>query len=132
MVGLKHGWPKSNSIQYRKLVFKRLYHISKLTQINHFQIGFVLYPPIKAEKGQIPWDPNDHGQMMVITVIFTLHLAIIILFHAAVGWLTFMVRPICTILLLKSILTRPNEFGSMTARKDDTSPIRSIFCHARP
>ena len=28
--------------------------------------------------------------------------------------------------------TRPNEFGSMTARKDDTSPIRSISYHERP
>ena len=30
------------------------------------------------------------------------------------------------------IWTRPNEFGSMTARKDNTSPIKSIFCHWRP
>ena len=30
------------------------------------------------------------------------------------------------------VRTRPNEFGSMTARKDDRSPIRSIFCHERP
>ena len=29
-------------------------------------------------------------------------------------------------------LTRPNEFGSMTARKDDSSPSKSIFCHKRP
>ena len=32
----------------------------------------------------------------------------------------------------KSTTTRPNEFGSMTARKDDTSPVKSIFCHKRP
>ena len=25
-------------------------------------------------------------------------------------------------------LTRPNKFGSMTARKDDTSPMKPIFC----
>ena len=28
--------------------------------------------------------------------------------------------------------TRPNEFGSMTARKDDSCPMKSIFCHKRP
>ena len=28
-------------------------------------------------------------------------------------------------------LIRPNEFGSMTARKDNTSQIKSIFCHKR-
>ena len=28
--------------------------------------------------------------------------------------------------------TRPNEFGSMTARNDNTCPIESIFCHKRP
>ena len=28
--------------------------------------------------------------------------------------------------------TRPNEFGSLTARKDDKNPIESIFCHKRP
>ena len=25
--------------------------------------------------------------------------------------------------------TRPNEFGSMSARKDDTGPFKSIFYH---
>ena len=29
--------------------------------------------------------------------------------------------------ILKFKQTRPNEFGSMTARKDDTIPIKSIF-----
>ena len=31
----------------------------------------------------------------------------------------------------RALITRPNEFGSMTARKDNSSPIKSIFCHKR-
>ena len=27
--------------------------------------------------------------------------------------------------------TRPNAFGSITAKKDDKNPIESIFCHER-
>ena len=34
--------------------------------------------------------------------------------------------------MLKHDETRQIEFGSMTARKDDSSPIKSIFCHKRP
>ena len=30
------------------------------------------------------------------------------------------------------IKTRPNEFGSMSTRKDITRPIKSIFCRKRP
>ena len=33
--------------------------------------------------------------------------------------------------LLFYMQTRPNEFGSMTERKDNPSPIKSIFCHKR-
>ena len=29
----------------------------------------------------------------------------------------------------RDLKKRPNELGSMTARKDDSSPIKSIFCH---
>ena len=33
---------------------------------------------------------------------------------------------------LNKKVPRPNKFGSMTARKDDTSPVKSIFDHKRP
>ena len=33
---------------------------------------------------------------------------------------------------LNKKVPRPNEFVSMTARKDDTSPVKSIFDHKRP
>ena len=34
--------------------------------------------------------------------------------------------------VFKAVSTRTNEFGSMTARKDDTNSINLIFCHKRP
>lgn len=49
------------------------------------QIGFVLYPPESMEK----WNVDDHSQMMIITVFFTLHLASIILFQGLVGFLVY-------------------------------------------
>ena len=33
---------------------------------------------------------------------------------------------------LNKKVPRPNEFVSMTARKDDTSPVKSIFYDKRP
>ncbi|CAL8071710.1 unnamed protein product [Orchesella dallaii] len=35
-----------------------------------YQVGFILYPPI-GEK----WDQDDHTQMMIVTLIFTWHMA---------------------------------------------------------
>ena len=32
----------------------------------------------------------------------------------------------------KDMRTRPNEFGSMTARKNDRSQIKPVFCHKGP
>ena len=34
--------------------------------------------------------------------------------------------------IVPSIITRPNKCASMTARKDDSSPIKSIFCFKWP
>ena len=34
--------------------------------------------------------------------------------------------------MTRPLETRPNEFGYMTARKDDRSQIKLIFCHKGP
>ena len=40
---------------------------------------------------------------------------------------------VITFIIVSTLTTRPNEFGSMTTRKDDiVSPIKSIFCYKRP
>ena len=40
-------------------------------------MGFILYPPSGFPK----WNTDDHDQMMVVTVLFTMHLAIILMFE---------------------------------------------------
>ena len=48
-------------------------------------------------------------------------------------WITkYGIQQIPAIHFINRVKTRPNEFGSMTARKDDSSPIKSTFCHKRP
>ncbi|CAG7718570.1 unnamed protein product [Allacma fusca] len=45
-----------------------------------FQIGFILYPPIGEN-----WDEEDHDQMMVITLIFTWHVAALLATMTGLG-----------------------------------------------
>ena len=37
-----------------------------------YQVGFILYPP----SWMLPWDQEDHEQMMIVTVIYSWHYAI--------------------------------------------------------
>ncbi|XP_045604475.1 transmembrane protein 45B [Procambarus clarkii] len=45
-----------------------------------YQVGFVLYPPWDR-----PWNQHDHSEMMIITLIFTWHNAIIFVFMTLAG-----------------------------------------------
>jgi hypothetical protein len=49
-----------------------------------FQIGFILYPPIGDQ-----WDEEDHEQMMVITLIFTWHLAALLATMTGIGMIIY-------------------------------------------
>jgi len=52
------------------------------------QIGATLYPP----NGERTWKLDDHGEMMLITVIFTLHLAAAISFQAITALVIFTIK----------------------------------------
>ena len=54
------------------------------------QVGFVLYPP----SGFPTWNTDDHSQMMMITVMFSVHLAIILMFQAILGAIIYRVSNI--------------------------------------
>ncbi|CAL4082409.1 unnamed protein product, partial [Meganyctiphanes norvegica] len=50
-----------------------------------YQIGFILYPP-----GAEPWSQHDHRQMMIVTLVFAWHNAVIFVFMALAGTLIYM------------------------------------------
>ncbi|KAK4292515.1 hypothetical protein Pmani_034725 [Petrolisthes manimaculis] len=50
-----------------------------------FQIGFILYPPWGMEE----WDQEDHSQMMVVTITFCWHAALVFLFMLLVNWIMY-------------------------------------------
>ena len=69
-------------------------------------MGFILYPPSGFPK----WNTDDHDQMMVVTVLFTMHLAIILMFEACLGAIIYRVNfYFLKIKVLK--IQRPNWFG---------------------
>ncbi|XP_047496166.1 transmembrane protein 45B-like [Penaeus chinensis] len=45
------------------------------------QVAFLLYPP----PGMAKWDEEDHGQMMIVTLIFCWHAALIFIGMAVIG-----------------------------------------------
>ncbi|XP_076356940.1 transmembrane protein 45B-like [Tachypleus tridentatus] len=49
-----------------------------------YQIGFILYNPFP---GVLPWDVNNHQQIMLVTAIFAWHMAAIIVFMGLIGFM---------------------------------------------
>lgn len=49
-----------------------------------YQIGFILYPP--AWLNSVGWNEEDHGQMMIVTLIYTWHLASILILSAFIAF----------------------------------------------
>jgi len=47
-----------------------------------WQAGFVLYNPIP---GAVPWTEDDHGQMMVLTMMFAWHMAAVFVVMVCIG-----------------------------------------------
>lgn len=63
-----------------------------LTQGTWFcQVGFILYPPV----GMAKWDVNDHEQMMVVTLVFTWHLAVNMVLMLAIGGVVCLYMKLC-------------------------------------
>ncbi|XP_076311395.1 transmembrane protein 45B-like [Tachypleus tridentatus] len=48
-----------------------------------YQIGFILYNPISDA---LPWDQNNHQQIMLVTAIFAWHMAAITVFMGLIGF----------------------------------------------
>jgi hypothetical protein len=47
-----------------------------------WQVGFILYNPIH---GHIPWKDDDHEEMMVATMMFAWHMAVVFLLMLSIG-----------------------------------------------
>ena len=46
------------------------------------QIGFILYSPLP---GFVPWSDHDHGQMMIVTSLFVIHMIGVLAFMCLFG-----------------------------------------------
>ncbi|KAF2364113.1 Protein of unknown function DUF716 (TMEM45) [Trinorchestia longiramus] len=75
-----------------------------------YQIGFILYPPFGKT-----WDVDDHGQMMLVTIIFAWHFACVIVM---VGLLATVAHLRVRMLAPHQVIARlENDFGFMKAQK---------------
>lgn len=65
-----------------------------------FFVGFILYPP----QGWKTWDPEDHEQMMIVTMMFTWNVGGVVIFQLILGCIVYL--SVRRYLFRKSILTK--------------------------
>ncbi|KAI1288383.1 Transmembrane protein 45B [Halotydeus destructor] len=75
----------SNRDQVLAILFRSLCTLTLGTWLMH--VGFILYSPLP---GAVKWADHDHVQLMLVTAIFTAHIAVNLVFIAVAGFLTHM------------------------------------------
>nr|XP_045598378.1 transmembrane protein 45B-like [Procambarus clarkii] len=90
-----------------------------------FQVGFILYPPVGQK-----WTEDDHSQMMIVTLIFCWHCAVVFVLMLVAGFLIHTrVKALSSATVYHSLhpLTRLSSANGSCLSKMDTEQVRHII-----